>query len=190
MKKPEAYRGEGPYAFVSYAHEDASRVFEEIHRINSMGFHAYYDEGIHPGHVWRDELASAIDNSGLLVFFITPRSINRQDCLRELNYALDVNKPLLAVYLEDTELPGGVRLSINDRQAIMAFEMSGEEYATRLNETLAEFLEQDSGNEPTIPERTSTSVLTNTELTTISSERDRSSMNTSGKCELSCGSDG
>ena len=104
-----------------------------------MGFHAYYDEGIHPGHVWRDELASAIDNSGLLVFFITPRSINRQDCLRELNYALDVNKPLLAVYLEDTELPGGVRLSINDRQAIMAFEMSGEEYATRLNETLAEF---------------------------------------------------
>ena len=153
MKKPEAYRGEGPYAFVSYAHEDASRVFEEIHRINSMGFHAYYDEGIHPGHVWRDELASAIDNSGLLVFFITPRSINRQDCLRELNYALDVNKPLLAVYLEDTELPGGVRLSINDRQAIMAFELSDEEYSTRLNETLAEFLELDSGNEPAIGER-------------------------------------
>ena len=78
----------------------------------------------------------------------------------------------------------------NDRQAIMAFEMSGEEYATRLNETLAEFLEQDSGNEPTIPERTSTSVLTNTELTTISSARDRSSMNISGKCALSCGPDG
>ncbi len=150
MKKPEAYRGEGPYAFVSYAHEDASRVLDEITRINAMGFHAYYDEGIHPGHVWRDELASAIDNSGLLVFFITPRSINSPDCLRELNYALDVNKPLLAVYLEDTELPGGVRLSINDRQAIMAFELADDAYAERLNETLTEFLEQESRVEPTI----------------------------------------
>ena len=34
-----AYRGKEPYIFVSYAHRDSPRVFEEIKRFNDAGFH-------------------------------------------------------------------------------------------------------------------------------------------------------
>jgi len=45
----EAYGGEKPYLFCSYAHEDMKDVFAVISRINKMGYRIWYDEGITPG---------------------------------------------------------------------------------------------------------------------------------------------
>ena len=47
-----AYKGNEPYIFVSYAHKDSDAVFREIRRLNDLGYHVWYDEGIAPGNEW------------------------------------------------------------------------------------------------------------------------------------------
>ncbi len=134
-----AYRGNEPYIFVSYAHIDSPRVFDEIRRFNEAGFHVWYDEGIAPGNEWTDEIANALDRCSLFVVMITPASVPRQNVLNEINYALDENKPFLAIHLEKTELKGGLKLRISSKQAILKYVMSEEEYAFKFTEAFLRF---------------------------------------------------
>ena len=60
-----AYTGDEPYIFVSYAHADNEIVYSEIQWLRDQGFNVWYDEGISPGTVWRDELADSIEGSNL-----------------------------------------------------------------------------------------------------------------------------
>ena len=103
-----AYKGDQPYIFVSYAHDDAELVYPEIIRLKKQGFNIWYDEGINPGASWRDELADRISRCDLFVYFVTPRSIKSNNCKKEVNYAIDHDKPLIAVHLEHAELAGGI----------------------------------------------------------------------------------
>ena len=45
----EAYGGDEPYVFVSYAHEDAQAVYSELGWLREQGVNVWYDEGISPG---------------------------------------------------------------------------------------------------------------------------------------------
>ena len=72
-----AYRGKEPYIFVSYAHRDSPRVFEEIKRFNDAGFHVWYDEGIAPGNEWSDAIAEALSDCAVFVVMLTPTSAPR-----------------------------------------------------------------------------------------------------------------
>tara|TARA_B100002003_G_scaffold166011_1_gene154217 strand:- start:4037 stop:6130 length:2094 start_codon:yes stop_codon:yes gene_type:complete len=133
MDRPfSAYKGEESYIFVSYAHEDDELVYPEIEWLQSQGFNIWYDEGISPGSTWREELAQAVKNCDLFLLFVTPRSTASDNCQKEVNFALDEGHPLLAVHLDRTELPDGLRLSLSDRQAILKHELSEREYRAKL----------------------------------------------------------
>ena len=123
-----AYRGDEPYLFVSYAHDDKDLVFPEIKRFNEAGFHVWYDEGIAPGNEWTDEIADALAKSSLFVVMLTPTSAPRKNVLNEINFALDENKPFLAIHLEETEIKGGLKLRIGSNQAILKYNMTEDEY--------------------------------------------------------------
>ena len=56
----DAYSGEGPYTFVSYAHADKVMVFEAMRKLNEKGANIWYDEGIKPAGEWVEEIAHAI----------------------------------------------------------------------------------------------------------------------------------
>ncbi len=50
MDRPfPAYKGDEPYIFVSYSHEDDGFVYPEIRWLKDQGFNIWYDEGITPG---------------------------------------------------------------------------------------------------------------------------------------------
>ena len=123
-----AYRGDGPYVFVSYAHDDHDLVFPEIKRFNDAGFHVWYDEGIAAGKEWSDEIANALSGCTVFVVMITPTSAPRPNVLNEIEYALDDDKPFLAIHLQETELPPGLRLRIGRKQAILKYNMTEDEY--------------------------------------------------------------
>tara|TARA_B100002003_G_C14100563_1_gene529287 strand:- start:82 stop:921 length:840 start_codon:yes stop_codon:yes gene_type:complete len=75
MERPfPAYTGHEPFIFVCYSHQDKAIVYPELTWLDDQGCHIWYDEGIQPGEDWSDELANAILNSKLLLFFGTPRS--------------------------------------------------------------------------------------------------------------------
>ena len=151
MDKPfAAYTGDQPYVFVCYAHDDSDVVFPEIQWLKDQGFNIWYDEGISPGSEWRDELADSISNASLFLYFVSPRSISSPHCKREINFALENNLPLSVVYLEETELPSGLSLSLSSIQAIMRPELSDLDYRIRLLKSTSSQIERGIGIIPPV----------------------------------------
>jgi TolB-like protein len=135
-----AYSGDAPYIFVSYAHDDAALVYPEISRLRDEGFNIWYDEGISPGSTWRDEVALALTQCSIFLFFITPRSVASKNCLNEVNFCLSRERKVLCVHLEKTELPIGLELSLSAMQAIIRADHASAIYDAKMAEGLKSLL--------------------------------------------------
>jgi hypothetical protein len=122
----DAYRGSDPYTFVSYAHADSVQVYPEIARLHEEGCHIWFDEGIDPGDGWPDAIADALIDAAVFLVFISPRSATSRNVKSEINFALNIDKPILAVHLEETRLPSGLALRLGDIQAILRYRLSAE----------------------------------------------------------------
>jgi hypothetical protein len=145
VEKPfPAYQGDEPYVFVCYAHEDTDEVYPEIHWLQDQGANVWWDDGIRPGSEWSDALADAIEGCGHFVYFITPRSVATENCRRELNHAIAENRELLTVFLEETDVPGGIRLHLHNRQAILKHTLEPEAYRQKLREALEQAINAES----------------------------------------------
>ena len=143
MDRPfPAYKGEESYVFVSYSHKDSDIVFPEIARLKDQGINIWYDEGIEAGTEWTDSLAEAIRQAKLFLYFVTPESAGSQNCRNEVNYAVEQDRPIIAVHLKQTVLPGGLSLTLSSRQAIMKHEIPTEEYQQKLNAEFKALLPQ------------------------------------------------
>lgn len=116
LDKP--YEGEEKYIFISYAHKDNHQVFPIIKRIQGEGYAVWYDEGIDPGNEWDDAIAEHIQKAGVMLAFISGNYINSDNCKDELNFARDEGIPRILVYLENTELPAGMKMRLGRQQAI------------------------------------------------------------------------
>ena len=126
----------GHYVFVCYSHEDEDAVLEEIHWLEDQGATVWYDMRIGPGSEWSDELAVAIKGASHFLYFITPRSVATENCRRELNFALAENRHVLAVHLEQTDVPDGIRLNLDNRQAIHRYRITTDAYRQSLRYTV------------------------------------------------------
>lgn len=132
-----AYRESDPYIFISYAHLDKDIVFPEIERFRHAGYNVWYDEEISPGNGWANDIAGAISGCALFVVMITPQSALRQNIQDEIYYALDEGIPFLAIHLQKTELPDGLRLRTGSMQAILKYAMTDEKYVRQCTDTFA-----------------------------------------------------
>jgi dienelactone hydrolase len=139
-----AYTGQEPFLFVSFAHADADAVYEELRWLRAEGVNIWYDEGIGPGHVWPRELARAIDASRVVLIFISRNSVASANCLREVHFAIEHGKPLLAVHLDECELPADWEFVIGDRQSILKPRVSQAMYRDKLLGALAAHLTTDA----------------------------------------------
>jgi len=146
MDKPyPAYEGSEPYVFVSYAQVDSEAVYPELIKLKNAGFNIWYDEGIAPGTRWRTELAEALAECSVFLFYITPRAAGSQNCNKEVNFALSRDRHFLSVYLDETELPPGLEFSINDLQAIIRYQSDETTYRQKLNAALKSLLPETVG---------------------------------------------
>jgi TolB-like protein len=131
-----SYSGEEPFFFVSYGHDDAELVYPEMRWLQEAGFNLWYDEGIHVGSVWRKAIADALSDSAGMLFIATQASVESDNCLKELNFVLDEEKPVFVIQLDDTKLPSLLRLALSDRQMLNRLEFGEDEYRTRLVDAL------------------------------------------------------
>ena len=131
-----AHTGTGSYLFVSYAHVNADQVYPEIGWLNEAGINIWYDEGITPGSRWSEELAAAIEGCALFLVFLTKESVQSENCLNEIDFALRRKRPFLAIELEPVSLPAGIELNIGNRQSILKYRFSEDHYRARLLETI------------------------------------------------------
>ena len=133
----EAYSGTEPYIFVSYSHKDYSLVYPQINWLHKHGYRIWYDEGIDSGKIWTDEIANALIGCSHFLVLITPNAVASKNVVNEINYALNRDKPFIAIFLEETTLPVGLELRMGNIQAIMAYCMPIEQYQLKLKKTLA-----------------------------------------------------
>lgn len=120
----EAYQGNEPYIFISYAHKDKGWVYPAIKKMHDAGYRIWYDEGIDPGNEWPDSIARALGRCHQFVVFISPRSVASHNVQNEIHFAISRKKPFLAIHIEPTELPPSIELQTGIFQAIMAWKMS------------------------------------------------------------------
>ena len=133
MKRPfSAYKGDEPYVFVCYAHENADGVYPELQRLHDAGVRIWYDEGVSPGARWSDELARALSGAALVLFFCTPQSAKSKHCQDEVNFALDEQRPLLVIQDGVVDLPPGMRLQLGPQQSILKHELSAQQFVDKL----------------------------------------------------------
>lgn len=69
MSRIQAYRGNEPYVFISYAHAD-NEVQDILAELAAKDYRFWYDEGIQSGSDWADVISERIKTAlSLLPFF-------------------------------------------------------------------------------------------------------------------------
>ena len=133
MNIPKPYDGAEKYIFVSYSHRDTAEVFPVIERLISEGYRVWFDQGIDPGTEWDENIANHICSCGYFVAFISKNYLQSNNCKDELNYARDLEKDRLIVYLEEVQLPPGLAMRVNRLQSIFRYSYkNAEEFYEKL----------------------------------------------------------
>lgn len=112
------YQGSEPYIFISYSHKDIDEAMTIINQLCRNQFRIWYDEGIDPGTEWDENIASHVEQCNYFVALVSNNYLASSNCKDELNYARELDKPRLLVYLENVDLPGGMKMRLSRLQAI------------------------------------------------------------------------
>ena len=113
--------------FISYSHRDSDRVHPLIERLKSEGFEVWYDKGIDPGTEWDENIAMHLKQCSGIIAFLSENYIESDNCRDELNYARDLGKERLLIYLESVELPAGMAMRLNRIQAIHKYKYKSDD---------------------------------------------------------------
>ena len=127
MNKPNIYEGKEKYIFISYRHMDAERVYPILQELEKRGLRFWYDAGIHTGDEWDEVIDDHIVKSHAMLVFLSKEYCQSKNCREEIKYARNIEKRLLFVYLEPTELPQGIRMRTSGMQAIHYHEFEQKE---------------------------------------------------------------
>lgn len=119
MQKPDYYQGNHPFLFVSYAHRDAEQVWPIISRLQENGYRVWYDGAIVADKVWDDTIADKISDCCFFICFLSKTYVLSENCTDELRYALEQKKDILQIFLEDAQLPSGLKMRLSKKQAIL-----------------------------------------------------------------------
>lgn len=121
MNVPKPYQGNEKFIFISYSHRDTAKVFPIIFKLMENGYRVWYDQGIDPGTEWDENIANHIYSCGYFVAFMSSNYLGSSNCKDELNYARDLEKDRLIVYLEEVTLPAGMAMRVNRLQSIFKY---------------------------------------------------------------------
>lgn len=112
------YKGNDSYLFISYAHKDRVTAMSIIERMINAGYRVWYDEGIDPGTEWDGNIASHLRSCDGIIALLSRNYLASENCKDELNFARDLGKDRLLVYLEEVELPDGMAMRLGRNLAI------------------------------------------------------------------------
>jgi pimeloyl-ACP methyl ester carboxylesterase len=130
-----------PFLFVCYSHLDEAKIADVLELLEIQGISTWIDSSISPGAVWREQIARAVQECQVFLLFASKRSLASPHCLQEINFAVDENRSILVVYLEDVQLPASLRMTLGARQAMHLEGQSRERFSAMLRKGVAELME-------------------------------------------------
>lgn len=125
--KVKAYEGKEKFIFVSYAHKDSEQVLRMIEKMQDRGYRVWYDEGIAPGSEWPENIAQHLNESAVVIAFISANSLASSNCRREITFAFSKHKAFLGVVLEKVEMSLGMEMQLSAQQCIFRYNYDTED---------------------------------------------------------------
>jgi len=102
--------GNQPLTFISYSRADSEFALELANELRSSDFNIWLDQlDIPPGGRWDDEVERALRHCDIFMVILTPHSIDSNNVKDEIGYAIDSNKRILPVLLENAAVPFRLR---------------------------------------------------------------------------------
>lgn len=117
MEKITVYEGKEPYIFISYAHKDTPAVLPILSDLQKKGYRVWYDAGIEAGTEWPEFIAEHLYHCTAFLFFASTSALDSQNCMQEVNFAVELQKSVVMVYLENISLSPGLRLRVGSAPA-------------------------------------------------------------------------
>jgi len=121
-----AYKDNEKYIFISYARKDSERVLPTIEALQFAGFRVWYDTNIEPAEEFPAYIQEHLKKSTVFVSFISSNSVESPFCRKEITYAVSLNKEILVIKLEDTELKNGLDYNLCSLQHLNKYRYSSE----------------------------------------------------------------
>lgn len=96
--------------FISYSRADKDFALGLARELRASGFRIWLDQlDIPTGSRWDDEVEKALDQCEIFMVILTPHSIASNNVKDEIGYAIDCNKRIMPVLLENAILPFRLR---------------------------------------------------------------------------------
>ncbi|MBC8099251.1 MAG: toll/interleukin-1 receptor domain-containing protein [Armatimonadetes bacterium] len=95
------------HIFISYAHDDKTQLTTLLGWLHTAGFadhELWYDQTIEGGNNWRDEIASALDESFTVLVVVTAKSVKSVFCTYEWAYAMGQGIPVLPLVFDEVQI--------------------------------------------------------------------------------------
>ena len=100
------YEGKRPYLFISYPHKQSNTVVDTIRILHDKGYRLWYDEGIPAGSDWPANIAQHMKDCSAVICFVSDHFLKSHNCFSEVRAAVQLRKPILVVFLDDS-VPDG-----------------------------------------------------------------------------------
>ena len=101
------------HLFISYAHADQEIAFQISKALKKSGIEVWIDNSIVGGQVWTNDIARAIRTAKAILLVGSSRSLTRPIVKKEIYFAVDENKPILPVFIENTKIPDDLKLHLS-----------------------------------------------------------------------------
>src|SRR5687767_3842140 len=94
------------WTFISYSRKDKEFALEVARELKSAGHLVWLDQlDIPTGTRWDDEVERALHECEIFLIILTPTSISSENVKDEIGYAIDHEKRILPVLLEECAVP-------------------------------------------------------------------------------------
>lgn len=105
--------------FVSYAHSDTEVVDKIIKMLKAVpDVQVWYDNNLRGGEHYFSVIAESILKNDYFIFVVSKSSVSSDWCIQELEFAKSEKRKIVAIWVEDTEIPAGVRMVIQNTHYI------------------------------------------------------------------------
>ena len=95
--------------FLSYSRTDAEFAIKLANDIRSAGKKIWIDKlDIKPGKPWHKEIQNALKNSKSILVILSQSSVDSDNVLNEVYYAIDKGKDIIPIKIDECEIPFGL----------------------------------------------------------------------------------
>ncbi len=141
QKSLAAYQGDKSYAFLSYAHQDQTEVYDIISKLQKHQVRIWFDKGVGIGGEWPEEIADHLLKSSVVLVMLSSNSIQSSNVRREVNLALSENKSIIVVKLDEVTLSPGMKLQFGLYQMVFKNQYAEQNFIDLLTGSIQKKLE-------------------------------------------------